>query len=204
MTLVRYGMVIDLKRCVGCNACTVACKAEHGLPAGVRHIRVICGEAGTYPNAKMIFTPVSCMHCANAPCLAVCPTRATAREEGGLVTVKADKCIGCRACIVACPYQSRSFLWGFANYFGPEAPTPYEELKRPEFEQGTVVKCNFCLQRLERGEEPACVKTCIAQARTFGDLEDPAGEISRLITDAQGRVLYPEFSTMPSVYYING
>jgi molybdopterin-containing oxidoreductase family iron-sulfur binding subunit len=103
---------------------------------------------------------------------------------------------------VACPYNSRSFLDGIVNYYGGNSPTPYERVKQKNFVKGTVVKCNFCVQRLEKGLFPACVDTCPTQARYFGDLDDPDSEVSRLIVDNNGTTLREEFGTKPSVYYL--
>jgi len=200
----RYAMVIDLSRCVGCGTCTVACRAEHGTPAGVSYNKVKKYEVGRYPTAKMKFLPILCMHCQDPACLKVCPTGATYRREDGIVLIDHDKCIGCRACVVACPYESRQFLWDIRNYYPGHVSTPYEVLKHKDFEKGTVVKCDFCLQRLEEGQLPACVVACPAQARYFGDLDDPESEVSRLVADYRGTPFREELGTQPSVYYVKG
>ena len=200
----RYAMVIDLSRCVGCGTCTVACRAEHGTPPGVSYNKVKKYEVGKYPSAKMKFLPILCMHCQDPACLKVCPTGATYKREDGIVLIDQDKCIGCRACVVACPYESRQFLWDIRNYYPGHLPTPYEMLKQKDFEKGTVVKCDFCLQRLEEDQLPACVVACPAQARYFGDLDDPESEVSRLIADHRGTRFREELGTQPSVYYIKG
>jgi len=197
-------MVIDLLRCVGCNSCTVACRAEHGTPPTIQYHRVEKYEVGKYPVARMKFLPMPCMHCEDPACLKVCPTGATHRREDGLVLIDDDKCMGCRYCIVACPYHSRQFLSRIRNYYPQNNATPYETLKQPEFEKGTAVKCDFCVERLEAGKLPACVDTCPAQARHFGDLSDPDSEVSQLIASHGGYVLKRELDTRPSVYYING
>lgn len=198
----RYGMVIDLERCVGCNSCTLACRMEQGTPAGVLYHQVKKYEIGTYPSAKLRFLPMPCMHCADPACLKVCPTGATHQQEDGLVLIDEHKCIGCKCCILACPYGSRHYLGELVNYYGGSSPTPYEEVKRRNFKKGTVVKCNFCAQRLLKGLLPACVETCPAQARYFGDLDDPDSEVSRLIADCHGTPYREEFGTRPSVYYL--
>jgi len=200
----RYGMVIDLQKCIGCNTCTLACRAENGTPAGVKFHKVIKYETGRYPNATMKFLPMPCMHCQDPPCLKVCPTGATYIHPDGPVLIDEEICIGCRACMIACPYESRQFLWEIKNYYEGHEPTPYEKIKQKGFEKGTVVKCNFCLHRIEEGDDPACVATCPSTARTFGDLDDPGSEVSKLITLHRGSRFREEQGTEPSVYYIKG
>lgn len=205
----RYGMVIDLRKCVGCRSCQVACKVENFVPPGVFFSRVLLQERGKYPYARLEFIPVQCNHCANAACVKVCPTGATSqRAEDGIVTVDATKCIGCRYCMMACPYRQRFYLAynpPKKTYF-PAGPTPYELMGRKlrKYSPGTVVKCDFCVAagRLDKGLEPACVATCTAKARTFGDLNDPESEVSRLITTKGGFQLLAEKGTDPSIYYI--
>ncbi len=200
----RYGMVIDLKRCVGCNSCSIACRAEKGTPAVIRYHRLEKYVVGKYPMAKMQFLPMPCMHCKNPPCLEVCPTGATYKREDGLVLIDHNKCIGCRYCVLACPYEARSSLKSIENYYGPNTVTPFETVKHTDLDKGTAVKCDFCAPRLAEGRKPACVETCPAQARYFGDLDDPESEVSRLIGLHGGTVLKEELGTSPSVYYIRG
>ena len=200
----RYGMVIDLKRCAGCNSCAVACKAEKGTPPGISYHRVEKYEAGKYPASRMHFRPIPCMHCEEPACLEVCPTGATYKRDDGIVLVDHNKCMGCRYCVLACPYEARHYLRRVDNYFGPAGKTPYETLKQKDLDKGTAVKCDFCVARLEEGRLPACVETCPAQARHFGDLDDPHSEVCELIALNRGTVLREELGTKPSVYYING
>ncbi|RMG54916.1 MAG: 4Fe-4S dicluster domain-containing protein [Acidobacteria bacterium] len=202
----RWGMVIDLKRCVGCNACTIACKQEHGTPPDIHFARVVTREVGTYPHAKRTFLPLLCNHCEDAPCERVCPTGATYIRPDGIVMVDADKCIGCRACAVACPYLNRHFIEpGLlqAGYGGNGDLTPFESLKFAAFQEGTMTKCTFCAHRVDQGLEPACVVTCPTEARIFGDLDDPDGRLSRLIEERKGWTLLPECGTKPCVYYLD-
>lgn len=152
----RYGMVIDLRKCVGCEACTVACKSENGVPLGHFRTTVKTVESGTFPKPKMDFIPTLCNHCETPGCVQVCPTMATFQQDGAVLINPVD-CIGCQYCIAACPYGAR--------YFNAET--------------GVVDKCSYCYHRLEMGEVPACMNTCVARARIFGDLNDPNSEISK-------------------------
>lgn len=198
----RYGMVIDLDRCVGCHACTAACRAEHATPPGVRWTRVAQVDEGVYPRVRRSFVPRGCMHCAKPPCVEVCPTGASYKRPDGVVLVDRSRCIGCKTCVLACPYDARSFVDGLATYF-PEGPTPYERA-RPggEHERGTVEKCTFCVERIAAGLQPACVETCPTKARYFGDLEDAESEVSRLAGGPRAVLPSPEWRTEPSVSYL--
>lgn len=198
----RYGMVIDLSRCVGCHACAMACKAENGTPPGVWWNKVLTGEMGKFPNTRIIYTPTLCMHCQNAPCVDACPTGASDKRPDGIVAVDYDKCMGCRYCEIACPYGARTFVEAIKPYYPKFGFTPYEQMMYKKHQEGVVEKCNFCLERVEKGEEPACVQTCPAYARYFGDLDDPNSEVSKLIARRHGYQLLPELGTEPSVYYL--
>jgi molybdopterin-containing oxidoreductase family iron-sulfur binding subunit len=175
---------------------------EHGTPPGILFNRVRKYEIGKYPSAKLRLLPMPCMHCQDPACIKVCPTGATYQREDGLVLVDDQKCMGCRYCVIACPYDSRRYLDELLNYYGGRSQTPYEKIKRRNFVKGTVVKCNFCAHRLDEGLLPACVETCPAQSRYFGDLDDADSEVSRLIADNNGSPLHEEFGTRPSVYYL--
>ena len=199
----RWGMVIDLKRCIGCYGCQLSCKAEHGTPPGVLFARVLKREEGKYPTARQIFLPVLCNHCEDAPCIDVCPTGASFRwEEDGIVDIDHDKCVGCRACMMGCPYNNRYFNEERLDYFQDAGATPYEEARTMRHQDGVVMKCNFCRDRVRAGKEPACVANCPTVARYFGDIEDPTSEVSRLIKDRDGFTLHPEVGTGPAVYYL--
>jgi len=202
----RASMVIDLKRCIGCQSCTLACKMEHGTPPAVFRTKVLTQEVGKYTTVRRTYLPVLCNHCENPPCQRACPTGATIRTEEGIVWVDKQRCVGCRACIVACPYQNRFYLESvvlFKNYY-PDGPTPFERMKRANMVRGTVDKCDFCIDRLREGLEPACVVACPTEARKFGDLNDPASEVSTLIRARGGFQLLAEYDTNPSVYYLPG
>lgn len=211
----RWGMVIDLQKCVGCDTCTVACKAENRTPPGVSYNVVLEYESGTFPNTGHVNLPRPCMQCDNAPCIWVCPVGATYKLENGIVAIDYERCIGCRYCIVACPYGARSFdfgegygegqgdeMLGFNLVQAPEYGVPRGEREAGQSPVGNVRKCSFCLHRLERGEEPACVEACIADARYFGDLDDPDSLVARLASSPRAFRLREELGTEPRVYYL--
>ncbi len=200
----RLGMVINTARCIGCDACTVACKQQNGTGPGIFWRRVVKSEVGKYPNAKYSFLPLLCNQCADAACADVCPTGATQKQANGIVTVDQNKCIGCRYCMAACPYDMRTFVVDAnAEYFPGKGLTPYEKQMAPNHQTGTVEKCNFCADRVAQGLQPACVWTCPTQAMTFGDLDDPNSEVSKLIATRGAKPLKPEAGTDPKVFYIS-
>ncbi len=199
----KHAMVIDLRKCVGCNACTVACKQEHATPPGVHWSRVLQYEMGSYPRVRLRFLPLLCMHCQEAPCLEACPTGATYRRADGPVLIGAVKCIGCRYCIMACPYEARTYNDGEpGGYFAGKGLTAVEEAGTEQHTSGVVEKCTFCADRLDQGKPPACVATCPAEARIFGDLEDPNSEVARLVAEGLAKARLEELGTRPSVLFI--
>ncbi|WP_170959032.1 4Fe-4S dicluster domain-containing protein [Magnetospirillum sp. 15-1] len=198
----RLGMVIDLKRCIACYGCQLSCKAEHGTPPGVFFARVLKREEGVYPTVRQLFLPVLCNHCDDAPCVEVCPTEASHHASHGVVDIDHDKCVGCRACMMACPYNNRYFHDERQFYFPESGPTVYETARSERHPERVVMKCNFCAERRAEGKLPACVANCAAGARYFGDLHDPNSEVSRLIRDRGGFTLHPEAGTGPAVYYL--
>ena len=158
-------------------------------------------ETGVYPDSHLHFLPMCCMHCAEPECEKACPTKAITKRPDGIVTIDNDKCMGCRYCILACPYASLRALDKICTYY-EDYLTPFEETGYQQHKVGTTEKCDFCLDRLEQGMEPACVTACMAKARFFGDLDDPDSEVSRLIKERDGFVLNPEMNTEPSCYYL--
>jgi len=178
---IRYGMVIDLKKCIGCNACVIACKQENNNPIGYYRTWVKDVERGSYPQVKRGFIPLLCNHCESPICNRNCPVKATYQRPDGLVLIDYDRCIGCKYCMVSCPYNMRF-------------PHPYRR---------TADKCTFCVHRVDRGLKPACVDACIGKARIFGNLLDPTSEASQLIARQPVHVLKPEQNTKPRVFFLN-
>jgi Fe-S-cluster-containing dehydrogenase component len=205
--MARYGMVIDLKRCYGCYACVLACKVANRTPPGVFWSRVLRGEMGVFPNSVRQALPVLCNQCEEPDCMKVCPTGATYQTDDGIVRIDKNKCIGCKYCMMACPYGARYSVREWRSYF-PEglSLSEYEEHSKQVWEEksgvGVSTKCDFCIDRRAEGREAACVQACPAKARVFGDLDDPESEISYLIKTKRGFVLRPEVGTEPKVYYL--
>ena len=212
----RWGMVIDLKKCVGCYACVLTCKVEHFLPPGILWNRVLISETGKYPMVTKHILPVRCNQCQEAKCVDVCPTGATQQRQDGIIEVDPAKCLGCKYCLVACPYQARIYYSDEHEYFPGQGLTPIEEIGKQLYLHiaGTVEKCNFCLERIDAGLQkrlkpgidreatPACVINCPAKAMYFGDLDDPYSEVSMLIKEKKGKQLHPEYGTESSIYYL--
>jgi molybdopterin-containing oxidoreductase family iron-sulfur binding subunit len=199
----HWGMVVDTERCIGCWSCAVICKSENQVPIGNWWNRILTdGEALDTPRIEhgepeMHWVPLACQHCGNAPCVKVCPVQATYHRDDGVVMQDPDRCIGCRYCMISCPYGVRTFNWGEAvqpidQAFGMVAARPV----------GTVEKCTLCVHRLAEGQVPSCVWSCPAQARIFGDLNDPGSRVNRLIREREGEVLLEEVGTRPSVTYL--
>ena len=208
----RFAMAIDLRRCVGCQTCTAACKSANATPPGVQWRRVLDIEDGRFPDVSRTFLPVACMHCANPPCMHVCPTTATKQREDGLVTIDYDLCIGCSNCIMACPYDARSIE--HTPHYAYGEPMQSETARFDPERLSVATKCTFCKDRLDLAAvtgqtpgvdlevTPACVNSCISGAMHFGDVNDPDSNISMLLGGTQHFRMHEELGTDPSVYYI--
>jgi len=208
----RRVMVINLERCTGCQTCVVACKTFNGLGPGIQRVTVLEKEVGEYPDVKRVYIPKRCMNCEDPQCVKVCPTGATSKGTDGVVLIDQDKCMGCRYCMTACPYNARTFYKDHASYYS--SPSVWEEKRYAEHTPGVVDKCDFCQARVEDGRKlgltpgedaeatPCCVVSCIASALTFGDIDNPESAVRKLIAERRGVQLLPEMGTDPSVYYL--
>ncbi len=176
----RYGMVIDLRKCIGCHACTISCKAENESPEKCFNTWVEEWDKGDYPDVSRVKMPKLCNHCIDAPCVEVCPADATFEVVGGSIVVDEEKCIGCGACVVACPYDARYIK---------------EDVQK-------AGKCTFCIGRAEAGLAPACVSTCVSHARYFGDLNNPDSQVSQLVKKYDCKGLREDLGLDVSVLYI--
>jgi len=176
----RYAMAVDTVRCVGCNACVIACKTENDLPNGGFRDWIVQEVHGAFPSLSMEIRSERCNHCSSPSCVDACPTGASHVGEGGIVAVTKAKCTGCKACIAACPYGAR--------YVHPA---------------GFVDKCTFCLHRVRKGRQPACVETCPTRSLAFGDLSDEDSPVSRLLRSRRNKVLKPEAGNAPNVFFLS-
>lgn len=206
----RWAMVIDQSKCTGCGYCTLACRAHNDIAPGIEWNTVL--ESGQVAGEK-VYLPRPCMHCEQAPCVDVCPVKASVHRADGIVLMDYDRCIGCRYCEVACPYGARSFNW--EAFTGRNAAVPRwgepEVARRP---RGVVEKCTFCVHRIDRGlslgltpgvdsnATPACVVACPTGARTFGDLADPESIVSQRLAGHPWFRLREDLGTAPRVYYL--
>ena len=179
--MVNYGFVINNKTCIGCHACTVACKSEHDVPIGVNRTHVKYIEKGSYPDSTREFSVHRCNHCEDSPCTKICPTTALFTRSDGIVDFDDDRCIGCKSCMQACPYD--------ALYIDPN--------------KGTAAKCNYCAHRIEHSYEPACVIVCPTESIVSGDLSNPESAISQLVATHNTTVRKPESGAEPNLYYID-
>lgn len=177
--MARYAMVIDTRKCVGCATCVVACKAENGVPLGHDRDWIAEEARGKYPTVSLEIRSERCNHCSRPPCVHCCPTGASHVHPGGVVLVTHHKCIGCKACLAACPYDAR--------FVHPE---------------GYADKCTFCIHRVEKGLDPACVSACPTHCMYFGDLDNPFSEVRRLLDSRSHHALLPEAGTQPRIFYL--
>ena len=222
----KWGMVIDIDRCTGCNGCVVACQSENNIPINleehfnqrraVQWIRVERYWEGEYPDVKAKFIPVVCQHCGNAPCEPVCPVYATYHNNEGLNVQVYNRCIGTRFCANGCPYHVRFF-----NYWTPEWPDSLKNQLNPDVTvrtRGIMEKCTFCIQRIRQAKDaakddgrrrvqdgevqPACVQTCASQAMVFGNRNDTQSEVYQTMNDPRAYHVLEEVNTAPSVVYL--
>lgn len=177
--MTRYALVVDVNRCIGCDACTVACRAENDVPDGHWRTRIVQVDGGP-GRPGPVPLKWSCMHCTDAPCVQVCPTKATTHRPDGIVVTDPDRCVGCKYCMIACPYGARYF----------------------DEERGVPDKCDLCADRLDAGQLPACVDTCVGRALSLADLDDPQDEAAARIRSGEAVPLHPELGTKPNVYYV--
>ena len=210
--MTRWVMIADLRRCVGCQTCTAACRQANATPPGVQWRRVLDMEFGEYPVVKRVFVPVGCMHCDEPPCMQVCPSTATRKRADGVVTIDYDLCIGCSYCAVACPYQARYRTDAPAFAYGEPTAAESEEFDAARI--GVATKCTFCVDRIDAGTArglvpgvdpdatPACVNSCIAGALHFGDRDDPQSNVSRLLAENRHFRMHESLGTGPGFYYL--
>jgi len=181
----RYALVIDQERCIGCEACTVACRNENSAAQGFIRVSTLGAPqkdtpAGVFPNLRMVFLPALCNHCQHPPCAHACPLEAITKTDNGVVYLDEETCDGCQACLDACPYGAILF----------------------NDQKDKAEKCNFCSHRVDEGLEPFCVICCEGQAIHFGDLNDPESDVAKILSAGQGYTLMPGQGTEPSVYYL--
>lgn len=214
----RYGIVYNLERCIACGGCVASCIAKNILPPDILFRRVLNKEIKPPAHgakASRIWMPIQCNHCNDPRCVEACPTGATFKREDGIVVVDPDICIGCRYCMMACPYQARSYLEEPTEWFPDQGFTDWEKMrdKLSPLQNNVVYKCHFCVETIDQGLKkgltpgvdreatPACVNGCPTKTITFGDLDDPESDVSRLIAGNKAQPLHPEFGTEPSIFY---
>ncbi|MCO5183157.1 MAG: 4Fe-4S dicluster domain-containing protein [Anaerolineae bacterium] len=206
----RWAMVIDQSKCTGCDRCVMACSAHNDVAPDMAWTRI--EEAGTVGD-RPVFMPIPCQQCQNAPCVDVCPVKANHIRPDGIVTIDYDRCIGCRYCQIACPYDARKFNWEVYTDDNPAVPE-WGQPDIPRRPRGVVEKCSFCYERIDRGlafgltpgvdqmATPACVVACPTKARIFGDLNDPESPVSKALATHSSYRLREELGTETRVYYL--
>ena len=177
---VRYAMTMDMKRCVACHACVIACKTENALPSGSFRDWIVQETRGVFPTLSQENRSERCNHCEHPPCVDCCPTGASHVNEGGAVIVSHGRCTGCKACVASCPYEARYI-----------------------HEDGYADKCTFCLHRVQQGEQTACVSVCPTKALVFGDINDPDSDIAKLLVSRRHKVLEPETGLDPHLFFLD-
>lgn len=208
----RFGMVVDINRCVGCQTCTISCKHVNDTPPGIQWRRVLDVERGTFPDVERLFLVTGCQHCAEPSCVPVCPTGATRQRQDGLVTMDYDTCIGCGYCAIACPYQARTIVHDKEWYYGE--PTAQESVVAHDDRIGVANKCTFCIERIDDASvsgktpgvdpdyTPACAASCIADALNFGNFADPDSNVSALVRDNANFQMHEELGNDPQIRYL--
>ena len=211
----KLSMFIDLAKCIGCDACSVACKVENATPNNIWWAPVIHKEVGKYPKSRISFLPALCMQCEDPPCMKSCPTKSISQTSSGTVLIDEGKCAGSKACVTACPYEAIQ-VW--ENREPGDEGSYLEEMATQKHKFGAAQKCTFCNHRMEFAKEnglkpgvdreatPACVLTCPTECRIFGDLESDYSPVTKYFEEAKknGRtifVLRPEANTRPKVVY---
>ncbi len=193
----KYGMVMDMTRCSGCQTCVITCQMNNNQRPGVAWSKVDTIEQGTWPEGDRFALPHACMHCENAPCVNVCPNKASTQRPDGIVVVDYNTCLACGACLMVCPYDARTISFREDWNFGAQEPAPYESYGTPHAD--VAEKCIFCAERVDAGQAPHCVEACPNKARIFGDVSDPSSEISVYIKEHNAEALRGT-----SVYYVKG
>ena len=212
--MTRWAMVADLRLCVGCQTCTAACKHANATNPAVQWRKVLDIEVGEFPDVGRVFVPVGCMHCADPPCMHVCPSTATGQRDDGIVTIDYELCIGCAYCAVACPYQARYKVDKPKPAYGKDGRMRHEIQREMPERFGVAQKCTFCADKVDYGlangltpgidaaATPACVNSCIADALHFGDRDNPDSNISKLLTDHRHFRMHEELGTDSGFYYL--
>ncbi len=212
--MTRWVLVADLRACVGCQTCTASCKQANATSPCVQWRKVLDFETGSFPDVGRVFVPVGCMHCAQPPCMDVCPSTATSQRDDGIVTIDYDLCIGCAYCAVACPYQARYKVSAPQPAYGKDGKMRVEEYREDPARLGVAQKCTFCSDRIDAGlaagltpgidpaATPACVNSCISGALHFGDKNDPDSNVSALLQENHHFRMHEEMTTEPGIYYL--